>query len=129
MKFDSASLILTDDTPRVVILRSESIGLIDLKAINPNYRSNTISVKAIVPWAFLLFAIIGGMVGGMIKTLYDKDKITVRILVLGAGMGLIAAVAYWGLGISLIKFSFEVRGINEAMVAGLGLVAGYFGFH
>jgi hypothetical protein len=125
---DSASLILTDDTPREVILRSESIGIIDLKVINPNYKSNTISVRAIVPWVFLILAISGGVVGGIGKTLHDKEKITIRILVLGASMGLIAAIAYWGLGISLIKFSFEVRGINEAMVTGLGLIAGYFGF-
>jgi hypothetical protein len=36
-------------------------------------------------------------------------------------------VAYWGLGIVLIGFSIETRGINEAMVFGVGLIAGYFG--
>ena len=36
-------------------------------------------------------------------------------------------VAYWGLGIVLIGFSVETRGLNEAMVFGLGLLAGYFG--
>ena len=42
-------------------------------------------------------------------------------------IGLIAAVAYWGLGIKLLHFAFEDRGYNEAMVLGMGLLAGYFG--
>ncbi|MFH1119268.1 MAG: hypothetical protein V1775_05555 [Bacteroidota bacterium] len=124
---DSASLILTGDQPREVILRSESLGRIDLKVINPNYRSNSISVEAVFPWLFVFLAILGGFIGGLGKNLPGKRKVTPRPLVLGSIFGLIAAFAYWGLGIVLIGFSIETRGLNEAMVFGLGLIAGYFG--
>lgn len=124
---DSASLMLTGDQPREVILRSESLGKINLKVINPNYRSNTISVEAVFPWLFLLLSILGGLIGGLGKNLLGKEKVTVRPLALGSIIGLIAAVAYWGLGIVLIGFSVETRGLNEAMVFGFGLLAGFFG--
>jgi hypothetical protein len=124
---DSSSLTLTNDQPREVILRSESLGKIGLKVINPNYRSNTLDIRAVFPWLFLLLAILGGLIGGLGKNLFDKTKVTIRPLALGSIFGLIAAVAYWGLGIVLIGFSIETRGINEAMVFGVGLIAGYFG--
>jgi hypothetical protein len=124
---DSASLMLTGDQPREVILRSESLGKINLKVINPNYRSNTISVEAVFPWLFLLLSILGGLLGGLGKNLLGREKVTVRPLALGSIIGLIAAVAYWGLGIVLIGFSVETRGLNEAMVFGFGLLAGFFG--
>ena len=124
---DSASLTLTDDQPREVILRSESLGRIDLKVVSPNYRSNTISIEAVFPWLFLLLSILGGMIGGLGKNLLGKEKVTLRPLALGSIIGLIAAVAYWGLGIVLIGFSVETRGLNEAMVFGFGLIAGFFG--
>jgi hypothetical protein len=122
-----ANLTLSSDQPHEIILRSENLGVINLKVINPNYRSNSITVQAMFPWIFLLLAILGGLIGSLGKNLVGRMKITLRRLALGSIVGLIAAVAYWGLGIVLIGFSVETRGLNEAMVFGLGLLAGYFG--
>jgi len=124
---NSANLTLSSDEPHEIILRSESLGVINLKVINANYRSNSITVQAVFPWIFLLLAILGGLIGSLGKNLVGRMKITLRRLALGSIVGLIAAVAYWGLGIVLIGFSVETRGLNEAMVFGLGLLAGYFG--
>ena len=124
---NSATLTLSSDEPHEIILRSESLGVINLKVINANYRSNSITVQAVFPWIFLLLAILGGLIGSLGKNLVGRMKITLRRLALGSIVGLIAAVAYWGLGIVLIGFSVETRGLNEAMVFGLGLLAGYFG--
>jgi hypothetical protein len=124
---DSASFTLTDDRPRETVLRSESTGTIELKVINPNYRSNTISITGVFPWLFLVLAITGGLIGGLGKTLNAKERVTIRPLALGSIFGLIAAVAYWGLGIVLIGVSFQTQGYNEAMVLGFGLIAGFFG--
>lgn len=124
---ESASLSLSDDQPREVVLRSESLGKIDLKIVNPNFRSNSITIDAVFPWLFLLLSILGGLIGGLGKNLKGKEEITLRSLTLGSIIGLIVAVAYWGLGLKLIDFSFETRGLNEAMVFGLGLIAGFYG--
>ncbi|MBK6345844.1 MAG: hypothetical protein IPF68_07855 [Bacteroidales bacterium] len=124
---DSANLMLTGGKPGKVILRSESLGTIEVKVVNAGYRSNSIIIEAVFPWLFLLLAILGGFIGGLGKNLLGRKKLTIRSMTLGSIFGLIAAFAYWGLGIVLIGFSIETRGLNEAMVFGLGLIAGYFG--
>ena len=124
---DSSSIVVVGDHPAIVNLRSESIGNIEVKAINQNYRSNVLELKAVFPWLFLVLALLGGLIGALGKNLLGKKKVRFRPLALGSILGLIAAVAYWGLGIVLIGFSIETRGLNEAMVMGLGLLAGYFG--
>ena len=124
---DSSSLVLVGEKAGQVNLRSESLGQIEIRSVNQNYRSNTLTIKAVFPWLFLLLALLGGLIGALGKNLIGKKKIRIRPLVLGSVLGLIAAVAYWGLGIVLIGFSLETRGFNEAMVMGFGLLAGYFG--
>lgn len=124
---DTAGVLLRGQVAGVVNLRSESVGDVVIKAVHPNYRSNTLELKAVFPWLFLLLALLGGMIGALGKSLVGKKKIRFRPLALGSILGLIVAVAYWGLGIVLIGFSIESRGFNEAMVLGLGLLAGYFG--
>jgi hypothetical protein len=123
----SANLTLNGDQPVEATFRSESLGKTELKVVNQNYRSNSITVEAVFPWLFLVLSILGGVIGGLGKNLFDKTKVTIRPLALGGIFGLIAAVAYWGLGIVLIGFSIQTQGINEAMVFGFGLIAGYFG--
>lgn len=122
-----ATVTLSGEASQEVTIRSESIGNISLRTTNHNYRSNTLSLKAVFPWLFLVLAIAGGVIGTTGQTLYKKEKITLRPLAYGGIIGLIAAVAYWGLGIVLIGFSVETRGLNEIMVFGFGLLAGYFG--
>lgn len=124
---DPDVLLLGGNHPGKAVLRSESIGQIGVRVVNSSFRSNSITVEAVFPWLFLLLAIVGGLIGGLGKNLSGRRKISIRPLALGSIFGLIAAFAYWGLGILLIGFSVETRGLNEAMVFGLGLVAGYFG--
>ena len=123
----SPDLTLSGDKPGEVILRSENLGEINLHVVNPNYRSNSISVKSVFPWLFVLMALLGGLIGGITRKLSAKERITAGSLILGCLFGLIAAFAYWGLGIKLIYFSFAARGLNEAMVFALSLIAGLYG--
>jgi hypothetical protein len=123
---NSSKLVLSDNTPEEVILRSERYGRIDLTAINTTYRSNSISIIAEIPWLFLILALSGGLIGGIARILKDRGKITIKLVAYSCLIGLIVAVAWWGLGIKLFDFSFEDRGYNESMVAGFGLIAGYF---
>jgi len=50
-----------------------------------------------------------------------------RVIVYGCILGLIVAVVYYGLGINLLKISFENRGYNGAIIFGMGLLAGFMG--
>jgi hypothetical protein len=123
----SPNLTLSGDKPGEVVLRSENIGEINLHIVNPNYRSNSISIKSVFPWLFVLMALLGGLIGGVARKLSTKERITSRSIILGCLFGLIAAFAYWGLGIKLIYFSFAARGLNESMVFALSLIAGLYG--
>jgi len=124
---DKSSITLADDQSQQIVFRSEGLGDINLKAYNSNYGSSSISIKAIFPWLFLILSLLGGLIGSLGKGLLGKEKISSRHLAYGSIAGLMAAVAFWGLGIMLIGFQTEMRGINEAMVFGFGLLAGYFG--
>ena len=116
------NLTLTNNSPSEIILRSESHGTIDLDVVNTTYLSNSISVNAMVPWLFLILAIAGGLIGSVGKKLKGKGKITLRAILYGCIIGLIVAVAYYGLGINLLKISFEDRGYNEAIIFSIGLL-------
>jgi hypothetical protein len=124
---DSSSLTLRNNIPKIVILRSEGLGKIDVNVVSPNYPGNTITVNAVFPWLFLILSLAGGFLGGIGRKLKGKGKITLRLITYSCIIGLLVAVVYWGLGIKLIHFSFEDRGYNESMVFALGLIAGYFG--
>lgn len=126
-KIDLAYLTLSDNKPQVINLRSESLGNVKIEVVNTNFRSNSISVKEKFPWIFLICALIGGLIGSIGNKLNNKEKITLSSIILGCIFGLVAAVAYWGLGIKLLNISLEAGILNEAMVFGVGLLAGYFG--
>ena len=121
------TLEVTGEGPREAVLRPEGIGAIEVRAVNPNFHSNRVTVSALFPWLFLVLAVAGGLIGGLGKTLLSREQVTPKLLLLGSITGLVAAVAYWGLGITLLGFVVETRGLNEAMVFGFGLIAGYFG--
>jgi hypothetical protein len=124
---NNPNLVLTSSSPNEVILRSEGQGKIDLDVVNTTYLSNSISVTAIFPWLFLILAITGGLIGSIGKKLKGRGKVTLRVIVYGCILGLIVAVVYYGLGINLLNISFEDRGYNEAIVFGMGLLAGFVG--
>ncbi len=122
-----STLTLSDNRPVPFFLRSEGVGNIKLMAIQSAYRSNNISIRAVFPWLFLILAISGGIIGGIGKRLKGKGKITLRLVLFSCIIGLLTSIAYWGVGIKLIDFSFEDRGYNEAMIFGISMIAGYFG--
>lgn len=126
-KIDTSNITLTNDRPKEVYLKSESLGTIRLGVVNPNYISNTIAIEAVFPLIFFLCSILGGLLGSLANKLNAKEKITAGTIILGCILGLIASVAWWGLGVKLLGISPETHIINEAMVFGTGLLAGYFG--
>jgi|GEM_PF-954025 len=124
---DNPTVVLTGDKPALINVRSEGLGDIILTASNPNLLSNSIVIHQQFPILFILLSMLGGLIGSITHIMTGRRKFAFRPLFLGALLGLIAAVAYWGLGIVLIGFSVETKGLTEAMVFGFGLLAGFFG--
>lgn len=102
---DSSRVTLKDNSPVKAILRSESLGKIDIAVTQNHYPSNSLSVNAVFPWLFFVLSIIGGLIGGVGKNLIDKKKVTIGLIIGSSIVGLIAAVVYLGLGINLLQIT------------------------
>ena len=114
------------NSPTTFELRSEGTGDITLTAY-ASITSNELTVKYIFPWIFILMATIGGMLGGLVKYISNKDKYKPIIsIVEGVFLGFFGAIAYYALGITLVQI--EVVDIfNEFSVLGFSALVAYFG--
>jgi len=104
-------------------LRSAGTGLDTVEAKGQSLRSASATVDYVFPWAFLIAAIAGGLVGGLTRELLlvagAKEGVRFGRFVLGWGAFIligIVVVAAWAVGIDLL-------GIRLAAAYGEGLVA------
>jgi hypothetical protein len=91
----------------------------------------TTTVEVVLPWVFLLAAVLGGVFGGVGAAAQTrKGRRKVRWLehaLKGAFAGVLAAVAWYALGISLLRVEVGVDRFNELAVFGFAALAAYFG--
>ncbi len=122
------SMFVTYNKPSTIYLRSEGKGVAILSAASSNSKSNEITFTYTFPWSFLLFSIVGGLIGGLAKHYFasDKKNFPVKPIIGGILIGFMVAVAYYFLGINLIGLSLSA-GFNEMAVLGLSALGAYFG--
>jgi hypothetical protein len=86
-------------------------------------------VRFVFPWLFLAAAILGGVVGSLIRWARTENagrrKLWIELLVLGVLVGLVVASAY-SIGINLIGFEPAAHA-GEAVVFVLSALGAYFG--
>jgi hypothetical protein len=91
----------------------------------------TATADVVFPWMFLLAALLGGVFGGVgaaAQGRNDRDRVRwLEHALKGAFAGLLAAVAWYALGISLLRMDVGVERFNELAVFGLAALAAYFG--
>ncbi|NVO20952.1 MAG: hypothetical protein HXX13_14725 [Bacteroidetes bacterium] len=120
-----ASILLVNDQSQVVNLRSEGTGDIEVKPVSANYRTSPpLLIHAIVPVFFLICAVLGGFLGSLARILKGRKKIKLRPLAYGTLFGCLVSLAYWGVGIMLIKIPFTFPVFNEVAVLVLSMLAG-----
>jgi hypothetical protein len=118
---------LSYNKPQTIYLTSEGTGPTLISAKSSNLESNDLHLSYDFPWYFLLASIIGGLLGGFAKYYSGrKKKFSMRPMIGGVLAGLIGALAYYALGISLLKFKFSAE-MNEFAVLALSALFGYFG--
>jgi hypothetical protein len=122
------SVELSYNQPSVVYLRSEGIGNASLTASTTGSQSNTLQIRYIFPWVFLLFSIAGGFLGGTAKyfTLSEKPKSFLTTTIGSLTIGLLGALAYFVLGINLLNIEFSST-FNEFAVFGISALIAFFG--
>jgi hypothetical protein len=122
------SIYVSYNKPVTVLLRSEGLGDSKLTASTSALNSNDLIFKFIFPWYFLLASLAGGLLGGVAKfiTSDKKKKSLQKILIGGILVGLIVALAFYGLGISLIGIKISAT-LNEIAVMALSAIGAFFG--
>lgn len=111
-----------------IYLRSEGIGNSKLSAISNSVKSNELNFRYVFPWLFLLASILGGLLGSLAKHFLavKEKKSSIKPIIGGVLIGLIGAIAYYGLGVSLLGISLST-GLNELAVLALSALCAYFG--
>lgn len=123
------SIFVHYNKPSIVYLRSDGLGISKLSATTSIYpNSNVLLFKYAFPWLFLLAAIGGGLVGSVAKYLIaaKKNQSMIKPIIAGILIGIIGAVAYYGLGINLLGVSLSPA-LNALAVFALGGLCAYFG--
>ena len=121
------AVTLRYNTPQTVYLTSEGTGKTLISAKSSNLESNDLHLSYDFPWYFLLASIFGGLLGGFAKYYVGrKRKFSMRPIIGGVLAGLIGAMGYYALGISLLNFKLSA-GLNEFAVLALSALFGYFG--
>ena len=113
-------------------LRSQGGGTATLMASAPGFGEATTAIDFVLPWLFLVAALVGGVAGGSLAALQAERKEGQRrqwaeYALKGVLAGVIGAVAWYGLGVNLLQLDLGVPRQNEFAVFGLAALIGFFG--
>jgi hypothetical protein len=132
-KMDSTQVVLSRAGTATSSIRSRGLGRDTVTAVSQPLLPGTDFVDYVFPWGFLIAAIIGGIVGGLIHEAQAKRsgrrRSRLRVFVAGVGVatlvGVVAAAAY-ALGINWLDIP-PGKTAGEALVfvtAALGAIRG-----
>ncbi|MBE0662699.1 MAG: hypothetical protein IH597_09540 [Bacteroidales bacterium] len=109
-----------------VLLKSEGIGQATLTANAHLFTSDERNFNFVFPWMFILFSVIGGFLGALVKYLMRSEhKNLPPTLLLGCLTGFIVGILYYVIGIKLFTFEFGQL-YFEFAVLGLAFLGALF---
>jgi hypothetical protein len=130
-ELDSTRITIDASGSAETRIRSEGIGTAIVEAGGPGLSAATVAIDFTFPWIFLLAALLGGVFGGLAAAAHKrKGRQKTRWAqnaIKGVFAGVIAALAWYALGISLLQFDLGMARFNELAVFTLAALAGYFG--
>lgn len=126
---DASELTLSATGVATTTIRSVTTGVATVRAEAAGLAPAEAEVRFVFPWLFLAAAILGGVVGSLIRwartETAGRRKLWIELLVLGVLVGLVVASAY-SIGINLIGFEPAAHA-GEAVVFVLSALGAYFG--
>lgn len=128
---DASSVPLDGSGSVSTSLRSAGLGGGRVDVGGPGFPVATRYIDFVFPWIFLLAALLGGVFGGFGAALQNSKagsapRWTWSVLK-GIFAGVLAALAWYALGISLLQLDLGVVRFNELAVFTLAALGGYFG--
>lgn len=112
-------------------LRSQGGGAATLSASAPGLGDATATIDFMLPWPFVLAALLGGVAGGALAALLSRKENEKprwgEYTLKGVLAGLIGAVAWYALGVNVLQLDLGLPRQNEFAVFALAALIGYFG--
>jgi len=128
--FDPVEITLRANHTSTVSLRSEGTGEARISVEAANLISTSDHISFMFPWKFLLFSIIGAVIGASIHVLRKlKTGFDTRAFVVGVLLGFTVSLCYWALGVNLLSITIEVSYLNEFAVIALSILGALLGWH
>jgi hypothetical protein len=128
---DTARIEIDESGAGEVRLRSAGIGPDTVEVFIAGIGRARQVVEVVFPWVFLVAALLGGVFGGIGASAQRRKKGRASSWAMdaakGAFAGLLAALAWYALGISLLQIDLGVARFNELAVFTLAALAAYFG--
>ena len=114
-----------------VTLRSAGTGEALLRASGPGLEEATATIVFVWPWVFLVAALLGGVLGGLAAAAQERrtggSAHWGPSAFKGLLVGVVAALAWYALGVNLLSLDLGVPRQNELAVSALAALAGFFG--
>jgi hypothetical protein len=114
-----------------VSLRSAGLGTSHLRAVAPGVSDAEAAIEFVFPAVFFIAALSGGIFGGLLsrrkpKTGKPQSPFFV-MLAESVGFGLLAAIAYYAIGLNLLYIDVDVAYFTEGAVFALAALGSLFG--
>jgi len=116
------------DPSQTVTLRSEGTGATVVSANLTGFLTTSQRVNFGFPWSFIISAIIGGIIGTLIR-IYGmrKEGFSWLSFIAGVLTGVIVAALYWAVGYNVLKLTIDINYLNEFAVICVSAVGGILG--
>lgn len=123
------TVLVTSGMITTVSWRTEGTGPAMIQARATGTDDGRATVYFAFPLIFLIAALLGGAAGAALKSLNSSGLSRALLVAIPIGMlgGLVAAVVYYAIGVSLFKVDVKVPFFNEGAVFSLGVLAGLLG--
>lgn len=119
-------IFLSSGRPGKVLLKSEGTGQATLTANAHLFTSDERIFNYVFPWMFILFSLVGGFLGALIKHLMKTERKNLpTTLLLGCLTGFIVGILYYVIGIKIFTFEFGQL-YFEFAVLGLSFLGALF---
>jgi len=129
--FDSDSVLVGSGKITTVSWRTQGLGSANILAHAEGGVDDAPGrVKFIFPFVFLIAAVLGGAAGAALRSLgrTGRSKRPVMpAIAIGILAGVVSAVLYYAIGVSIFKVDVDVPFFNEAAVFSLAVLAGLLG--